>query len=272
MAFLKKPNLVMTAAAMLLLFCASATAQRRSSPPAPPTSAPISSPTPAPAPAPEYVNLTDLLSVAGPFHKFLGYLQSTKVIETLQDQANKTEEGITLFVPRDNAFSALKDPYPTLSNLTDPQLRSLFLFHALPRYYPLSEFTNLSRSNPVPTLAGGAYSINFTDNFGTIRLDSGWTRTKVISAVHAADPVAIYETDRVLLPEAIFGTDIPPTPPPAPAPAPDIAPAAADANAPGGHKGAASSSPAGSAAPSSRKIGLGYGLLLMSAAVILSHL
>ncbi|KAI3504136.1 hypothetical protein L1887_32681 [Cichorium endivia] len=46
-------------------------------------------------------------------------------------------------------------------------------------------------------------------------------------SVHAKDPVAIYQVNRVLLPEAIFGTDIPP---PAPAPAPvavsDVAPMA----------------------------------------------
>jgi hypothetical protein len=42
--------------------------------------------------------------------------------------------------------------------------------------------------------------------------------------VYSADPVALYQVNKVLLPEAIFGTDIPPVP--APAPAPDIAPAA----------------------------------------------
>lgn len=76
------------------------------------------------------------------------------------------------------------------------------------------------------TFAGGDYSVNFTDNSGTIRLNSGWTRTKVSSAVYSTDPVAIYQVDKVLLPEAIFGTDIPPMPAPAPAPVPDIAPVA----------------------------------------------
>uniref|UniRef100_A0A3Q7HAU0 FAS1 domain-containing protein n=1 Tax=Solanum lycopersicum TaxID=4081 RepID=A0A3Q7HAU0_SOLLC len=113
---------------------------------------------PAPAPGPEYTNLTDLLSVAGPFHTFLNYLVSTKVIETFQAQANNTEEGITLFVPKDSAFTSLKKP--SLSNLTSEQLKSLCLFH---------------------TLAGGnLYSLNFTDDSGTVHLNSGWSRTKVI--------------------------------------------------------------------------------------------
>lgn len=228
---------VFIASSMLLLLCSSAMAQKTASPPS-------LSPTPAPAPAPDYVNLTDLLSVAGPFHTFLGYLVSTKVIETLQNQANNTEEGVTIFVPKDSAFSSLKKP--SLKNLTNDQLKSLLLFHALPHYYSLSEFTNLSQSSPVTTLAGGQYSLNFTDVTGTVHINSGWTNTKVSSSVHSTDPVALYQVDKVLLPEAIFGTDIPPTP--APAPAPEIAPAADAPSADGTEaKSPATSSPGKSA-------------------------
>ncbi|KAI3465518.1 hypothetical protein Pfo_022181 [Paulownia fortunei] len=243
----------MVCGTLLLLCFASANAQSS-------VAAPSSSPTPAPAPAPEYVNLTDLLSVAGPFHTFLNYLESTKVIETFQNQANSTDEGITIFVPKDEAFSSLKKQ--SLSNLTQDQLKSLCLFHALPHYYTLSDFKNLSQQNPIPTFAGGPFALNFTDNSGTIRLDSGWTKTKVISAVHAADPVAIYETDKVLLPEAIFGTDIPPTP--APAPAPEIAPAA---DTPADRGGSDSSSPTSSPSSSQRISNLGVLSHLMSAIV-----
>lgn len=183
---------------------------------------PSLSPTPAPAPAPDFVNLTDLLTVAGPFHTFLGYLESTKVIDTFQNLANDTEEGITIFVPKDSAFSSLKKP--SLSNLTNDQLKSLCLFHALPHYYTLSDFKNLTGLSPISTFGGGQYSLNFTDVSGTVRLSSGWTNTKVSSSVHSTDPVAVYQIDKVLLPEAIFGTDIPPMP--APAPAPDISPVA----------------------------------------------
>ena len=200
----------------LLLLCSSTYAKTASPPPLSPT------PTPAPAPAPDYVNLTDLLSVAGPFHTFLGYLQSTKVLETFQNQANNTEEGITIFVPKDGAFSSLKKP--SLSKLTQDQLKSVILFHALPHFYSLADFKNLSQTSSTPTFAGGDYTLNFTDDSGTIHISSGWSKTKVSSAVHATDPVAVYQVDKVLLPEAIFGTDIPPTP--APAPAPEIAPAA----------------------------------------------
>ncbi|XP_022727961.1 fasciclin-like arabinogalactan protein 7 [Durio zibethinus] len=204
----------------VLLLCSSLAYVQAASPPAPVAMSPTT--TPAPAPAPAYVNLTYLLSVAGPFQTFLDYLESTKVMDTFQNQANNTEQGITIFVPKDNAFKALKKP--SLSNLSDDQLKSLILFHALPKYYALADFNGLSAKGPVSTLAGGLYTMNFTDDSGTVLLNSGWTRTKISSAVHSTDPVAIYQVDKVLLPEAIFGTDIPPTP--APAPAPDISPAA----------------------------------------------
>lgn len=227
----------------------------------------VSSPTPspAPAPAPEYVDLAQLLSVAGPFHTFLKYLQSTKLIETFQNQANNTEEGITIFVPKDSAFSSLKKP--SLSNLTQDQLKSVLSFHAIPHYYSLSDFKNLSQQNPIPTFAGGPdYGLNFTDNAGTIRIDSGWTRTTVTSAVHAADPVAIYETDRVLLPEAIFGTDIPPMPAPAPAPA-AAAPPAADTPAAADDKGSSSSSSSSSKKSAAASIRSRRSNYLLTAAV-----
>ncbi|CAN8270612.1 unnamed protein product, partial [Cochlearia groenlandica] len=197
---------------VLLCFSAS-TKAKTTSPPAP--ISPLT-PSPAPSPAPHHVNLTGLLSVAGPFHTFLDYLLSTKVMDTLQSQANNTEEGLTIFVPKDDAFKAQKNP--SLSNLTKDQLEKLILFHALPHYYSLSEFKNLSKSGPVTTFAGGQYSLTFTDVSGTVRIESLWTRTKVSSSVFSTEPVAVYQVNRVLLPEAIFGTDVPPMPAPAPAP------------------------------------------------------
>lgn len=213
---------------------------------------PTLSPTPAPAPAPAYVNLTDLLTVAGPFHTFLNYLQSTKVIDTFQNQANNTEEGVTIFVPKDDAFSSLKNP--SLKNLTDDQLKSLLLFHAMPHYYSLAAFKNLSQLGPASTFAGGQYTLNFTDRMGNVHIETGWTSTKVSSSVHSTDPVAVYQVDKVLLPEAIFGTDIPPTA--APAPAPNDSPAA---DTPSGStlKG---SSPTSSPTSSSVRISMSRGI------------
>nr|XP_010928515.1 fasciclin-like arabinogalactan protein 7 [Elaeis guineensis]XP_010928516.1 fasciclin-like arabinogalactan protein 7 [Elaeis guineensis]XP_010928518.1 fasciclin-like arabinogalactan protein 7 [Elaeis guineensis] len=178
--------------------------------------APLLPPSPAPAPAPHFVNLADLLSVAGPFHTFLNYLEQTQVIQTFQNQANNTKQGITIFVPKDSAFSSLKKT--TFSNLTKDQLKTLLLYHALPKFYSLSEFNNLSALNPVSTFAGGAYTLNLTDNSGLIHVASTWSNSKISSSVYTTPPVAVYEVDKVLLPVAIFSTNPPLAPAPAPAP------------------------------------------------------
>lgn len=213
---------------------------------------------PAPAPGPAFVNLTALLTVTGPYSTFLNYTQSTKVIETFQNQANNTEEGITLFVPKDQAFSS-KHMSLSLSNLTADQLKSLVLFHGVSHYYSLADFNNLSK---VSTFAGDA--LNVTDVSGTVILDSGRTNAKIISAVLSTYPVAIYEVDKVLRPVSIFGTSIPPTGAPAPSPvaaSPSSVPSAADA--PGSGKGDSSDSTSSpnSTPSSSRKVTMSFGPL-----------
>ncbi|KAI6672709.1 hypothetical protein NL676_000615 [Syzygium grande] len=145
-------------------------------------------------------------------------------MDTFQDRANNSKDGITIFAPTDQAFSSLKQP--SFSNLTQDQFKSLFLFHALSRYYSLADFKNLSQLSPVSTFAGGQYTLNFTYLSGDVHVNSGWTNTKISSSVLATDPVAVYQVDGVLLPEAIFGTDIPPMPAPAPSPVTEASPAA----------------------------------------------
>ncbi|KAL6859015.1 hypothetical protein ACP4OV_018017 [Aristida adscensionis] len=213
---------ILTVAMLAIVLSSPAVAQHKS-PPAPPAS--VLPPSPAPAPAPRHVDLADLLSVAGPFHTFLEYLQKTNVLETFQNQANNTKVGITIFVPKDSAFAALKKT--TFANLTQDQLKSLILYHALPKYYSLAEFNKLSSQNPVATFAGSQYTINCTDNMGSIRLQSMWSNPKISSSVYSTAPVAVYEVDKVLLPMQIFKSDPPLAPAPAPAPdakASDVAP------------------------------------------------
>ncbi|KAL6661696.1 hypothetical protein ACP70R_001080 [Stipagrostis hirtigluma subsp. patula] len=214
---------ILTVAMLAIVLSSPAVAQKHKSPPAP--AAPILPPSPAPAPAPRYVDLADLLSVAGPFHTFLEYLQKTNVIETFQNQANNTKEGITIFVAKDSAFAALKKT--TFANLTQDQLKSLLLFHAIPKFYSLAEFNKLSSQNPVATFAGSQYTLNLTDNMGSIHVKSMWSNPEISSSVYATRPVAVYEVNKVLLPMQIFKSDPPLAPAPAPAPdakASDVAP------------------------------------------------
>ncbi|KAG8057169.1 hypothetical protein GUJ93_ZPchr0002g25492 [Zizania palustris] len=228
--------------AVILSSPSPALAQKKS----PPAPAAVSlPPSPAPAPAPHYVDLAELLSVAGPFHTFLNYLEKTNVIETFQSQANKTDEGVTIFVPKDSAFAAIKKS--TFSNLTGDQLKTLLLYHAFPRFYSLAEFKNLSALNPVNTFAGSPYTLNLTDDMGSIYVQSMWSKPKISSSVYATDPVAVYALNKVLLPMQIFSKDPPLAPAPAPAPesgASDLAPSPAAGKAGAGSAKAASTSAA----------------------------
>ncbi|OWM67127.1 hypothetical protein CDL15_Pgr000579 [Punica granatum] len=68
--------------------------------------------------------------------------------------------GSPSFVPKDKAFSSLKSS--SLSSLIQDQLRSFCIFRALSHFYSLSDFKNAMPMNPLGTLAGGQYTLNFT--------------------------------------------------------------------------------------------------------------
>ncbi|RLM66219.1 fasciclin-like arabinogalactan protein 7 [Panicum miliaceum] len=202
--------------------------------------------TPAPAPAPRHVNLTDLLSLAGPYGTFLDYLVRTDVIRTLQSQADAPGgQGVTVFAPEDSAFAAVGGA--VLPGLAADQLRALMLCHAAPRYHPLSSFAALAAApGPVlPTLAGGEQcTVNITYAAGRIRVASGWTRAaRLVSSVYSTPPVAVYALDRVLLTRELFPNEPAVAPVPAPAPAPPARGGDAADGAPAGTGHGASRSP-----------------------------
>ncbi|KAF0895996.1 hypothetical protein E2562_018130 [Oryza meyeriana var. granulata] len=253
---------IFTSAVMAILLCTSpaAFAQKHKSPPAP--AAVTLPPSPAPAPAPHHVDLADLLSVAGPFHTFLDYLEKTDVLKTFQNQANNTKEGITVFVPKDSAFASLRKT--TFANLTSDQLKSLVLYHALPKYYSLAEFNKLSTLNPVATFAGGEYTLNLTDDMGTVHVRSMWSNPKISSSVYSTRPVAVYEVDRVLLPMQIFKSDPPLAP--APAPAPDAKPSDAATSPLPAKSSSAKAKADKKSSSSSSRVGVGIASYLVLAA------
>jgi uncharacterized surface protein with fasciclin (FAS1) repeats len=53
-------------------------------------------------------NLTQILTPDRPFQTFLRYLQQTNLVEVFQNQAYRTHQGITIFVPGDRAFAAVQ--------------------------------------------------------------------------------------------------------------------------------------------------------------------
>ncbi|XP_058210537.1 fasciclin-like arabinogalactan protein 7 [Rhododendron vialii] len=156
-------------------------------------------------------NLGDILGApASSYSSFYSLLESsTGTSRILQDQAD-TQQGLTLFVPNNNAIATDPVPWGTLSVA---QIQSLILFHAVPQYYGISALNTLSQLSPVVTMAGGQYTLNFTVVSQALYLNSGWTSAKVVDVVKLnTSTLQIYQIDAVLKPEAIFGTNIPPPP------------------------------------------------------------
>ncbi|KAJ1271484.1 hypothetical protein BS78_06G130800 [Paspalum vaginatum] len=173
-----------------------------------------------PTPQTKRANLTAILTLDGPFRTFLGYLQETNLVEVFQKQAYLTDQGITIFVPVDSAFAAVKPS--VLSELSWHQLKNLMMCHSLAKHYELADFEGLSRIRPVTTLAGGLYTVNVTYDAGIVHVRSRWADAKIVGSVSVDAPMAIYELDRVLLPDALFHAqppvaatpDVPAAPPP----------------------------------------------------------
>lgn len=172
---------------------------------------------PSPAPAPSPVNITQIIENAGQFATFLSLLTATNVEELFQSQANKTTTGITIFAPTDKAFSSLQAGI--ISKLTAQQKIILLEFHALSAFYPLSALQQAT--DPVtPTLATdnagvGKYTVNVTNQQGTVVISTGLTNAALISTLYNTVPCGVFAINQVLLPEEIFGL---PAPSPAPSP------------------------------------------------------
>ncbi|KAF0890500.1 hypothetical protein E2562_002857 [Oryza meyeriana var. granulata] len=169
----------------------------------------------APAPQDKGGNLTDVLTLVGPFQTFLMYLRQTNLVAVFEHQAYRTDQGITIFVPVDMAFAAVEPS--VLTGLTRNQLKHLLMYHSLAKHYTVAEFEGLSQSNPVTTLAGGRYAVNVTYVGSVIHVRSRWADAKVVGSVYETAAMAVYELDSVLLPDVLFRAhppvaDTPPVP------------------------------------------------------------
>nr|UKD60029.1 fasciclin-like arabinogalactan protein 6 [Centaurium erythraea] len=174
----------------------------------------------APAPAPAGPpNITAILEKKGNFKTFIRFLHDTAAGDQINNQANNSRDGMTVFAPTDNAFQNL--PAGALNDLTDQQHVQLIQFHILPKFY---NFQNLQTvSNPVRTQASGQdgkpFGLNFTgsaNNQNQVNVTSGIVNTTVYNALSQAFPLAVYEVDKVLLPVEFYQASAPAPSPPAP--------------------------------------------------------
>lgn len=169
----------------------------------------------APAPGPAGpLNFTGILDKNGQYTTFIRLLIQTQVASQITNQLNSSTEGLTVFAPTDNAFTSLKSG--TLNNLTTQQQVALVLYHVLPKYYTLTSL--LTVSNPVRTQAtgqdGGAYGLNFTGSGNQVNVSSGVVETQINNALRQQFPLAVYQVDKVLLPNDLFGAKAPASAPP----------------------------------------------------------
>lgn len=184
----------------------------------------------APAPAPAGpVNLTGILAKNGQFTTFIRLLNETKVDDQIVNQLNSSTEGLTVFAPTDNAFQTLKAG--ALNDLNDQEKVQLILYHVLPKYYTLDNLQTVS--NPVRTQAAGRdgpFGLNFTSQGNQLNVTTGVVETQINNALKQQFPLAVYQVDKVLLPEELFGTKSP-TPAPAPEKTPVGSPKSKDTKA-----------------------------------------
>lgn len=171
-------------------------------------------PAPAPGPPPP-LNVTKILEKAGQCSTFIRLLQNTQQLNEITSQLNNSNNGITMFVPTDNAFLNMKAG--TLNSFTDQQKAELIQFHILPTYYSLTQFQ--TASNPLRTQAGGTsdreFPINITTTGSSINITTGIVNASVSNTLYTDKQLAIYQVDNVLLPLQFF---VPPAPAPAPTP------------------------------------------------------
>ncbi|XP_057953709.1 fasciclin-like arabinogalactan protein 12 [Malania oleifera] len=179
-----------------------------------PTTSAQSSPAAAPVP-PGPTNITKILEKAGQFTVLIRLLRSTQMEDQINTQINNSNQGLTLLAPTDAAFSGLKAG--TLNSISDEQKVQLMQFHVIPNFLSTSNFQTIS--NPVRTQAGntddGEFPLNITTSGNQVNVSSGLVDATVANTLYTDGQLAVYEVDKVLLPQNIFAPK-----PPAPAPSP----------------------------------------------------
>ncbi|KAJ4976420.1 hypothetical protein NE237_001526 [Protea cynaroides] len=173
-------------------------------------------PTPGPAPAPSStLNLTAILENGGQYSTLIQILRSTGLDTQIYNQLNNSNQGLTLFAPTDNAFNNLNQG--TINSLTQQQQTELVWYHVLPEYYSIANLEIVS--NPVRTEGtnkNGVDTLNFTRSSNNqVNVTSGLVTTPLNNPLRQKYPLGVYEVDKVLLPESLFGKSSAPAPAPA---------------------------------------------------------
>ncbi|KAI4340016.1 hypothetical protein MLD38_024894 [Melastoma candidum] len=169
----------------------------------------------APTPGPSQVNLTDIMSAHG--CKFFAdtLLNNSDAMKTYQDNV---EGGVTVFCPLDDPF---KQFLPKYNNLSAAGKVSFLEFYAVPMYLSMAMLkANNGLMNTLATDGANKYDFTVQNDGEQVTLKTKLNTVRITGTLFDEQPLAIYSTDKVLLPKELFKAD---APTPAPAPAPDTA-------------------------------------------------
>ncbi|CAH8358147.1 unnamed protein product [Eruca vesicaria subsp. sativa] len=167
----------------------------------------------APSPAPAEMNLTGIMSAHGCKVFAETLLTNPGASKTYQESV---EGGMTVFCPGDDA---MKGFLPKYKNLTAPNKEAFLDFLAVPTYYSMAMLK--SNNGPMNTLAtDGANKFELTvQNDGEkVTLRTRINTVQIVDTLIDEQPLAIYATDKVLLPKELFKASAVEAPAPAPAP------------------------------------------------------
>ncbi|KAG6555455.1 hypothetical protein Mapa_002686 [Marchantia paleacea] len=178
-------------------------------------------------------NITGTLQDLGGYNIFVSLLKQTGV--DLIFGGRQSGEGITIFVPTDEAFDKL--PAQWFEAFEPKEQKLLLEYHALTRYNSLDALWRY-RHKQVPTVSSTvqgpeAFTLLVTSDKGVVTIYSSTPDKPVAtlqSTLYDASPLVLYSINEVLLPVELFGDVMavpltPPAPPPAPASAPTPVPA-----------------------------------------------
>ncbi|KAJ0673168.1 putative fasciclin-like arabinogalactan protein [Helianthus annuus] len=163
------------------------------------------------------VNISSLLEKSGckTFAKLISDTGVLQIYETTEPR------GLTVFAPSDAAFNVAS--LPDFKNLSNNDLISLLLYHALPVYVPKGSL--LTVKGPIGTLATNQvqkFDLTVRTNGDSVTLDSGVDNSHVESTLLDKVPLSIFKIDHVLIPAGF----LPHSPESAPVKSPESSPPA----------------------------------------------
>ncbi|KAG6405253.1 hypothetical protein SASPL_132840 [Salvia splendens] len=154
---------------------------------------------------------------------------------------DNVESGLTVFCPGDDAMKTFS---PKFKNLTATGKQSLLEYHGIPVYQSIPGLKSSNGiTNTLATDGASKFSFDVKNDGSDVTIFTKIVTAKIVNTLVDEQPLAIYQVNKVLMPEELFKGVLSPSPAPAPGPE-------ADAESPKSSKKKHKSPPAPPEAPS----------------------